>query len=136
MEALSGLSAEQAAARPVPRAHSMYELAHHIAAWMGEAHSRLTGSPAKDPAEGDFPPKDTMVDEARWRSVLDRLAKVQADLLAAASAFEPSRLDDRLEPSLPGASGRVTAYVLLQGIAQHNAYHAGQIMLLRRALGV
>jgi hypothetical protein len=29
----------------------------------------------------------------------------------------------------------MTYYILLHGLVQHNAYHAGQIMLLRRAIG-
>jgi hypothetical protein len=42
--------------------------------------------------------------------------------------------DERLDaPILPGFSSR---YVSLHGAVQHNLYHAGQIALLRRALGM
>ena len=32
-EALAGITADQAAARPVGNAHSIWELTHHIGAW-------------------------------------------------------------------------------------------------------
>ena len=135
MDALRGITADQARLRPVPNAHSIYELTHHMAAWIGEARSRLLGSRAKEPSEGDFPRKTATVDEASWRAVRDRLAAAHTALLDDLSRFDAGRLDERLDPSLPDAGGRVTSYILLQGVAQHNAYHAGQILVLRRAMG-
>ena len=134
LESLRGISAAQAAARPMPNTHSIYELTHHIGAWIGEVRSRLLGNRPGEPPEGDYPAADTSVDEAAWNAVLNRLATHHTDLLATLSAFDPARLDEAVDPTVP-PERRQTFYVLLHGLVQHNAYHAGQIMLLRRGMG-
>jgi uncharacterized damage-inducible protein DinB len=134
LDAIRGVTAMQAGARPVPNAHSIYELTHHIAAWMGETTSRLQGKPPDNPADGDFPPR-TAVDEAAWADVRARLERRQAELLEAIARFEPGRLDEAVDPrNRKDTSGPVSYRALLSGLAQHSAYHAGQIMVLRKAL--
>ena len=54
-ENLKGLTPELAAARPVPEAHSIWELVLHITAWAGEVTRRLAGAEPAMPAEGDWP---------------------------------------------------------------------------------
>src|SRR5688500_12594885 len=93
LEALQDVTARQAAARPVPEAHSIYELTHHIAAWIGETTSRLQGNPPGSPADGDFPPRATVVDDAGWSDARARLERRQAELLETVSVFDASRLD-------------------------------------------
>jgi len=136
LEAIEGLNAEQAGTRAAANAHSIYEIAHHIAAWIGEVRSRLLGQPSGDPADGDWPPGDRQVDEGEWLRVRDRLSTRHRELQATLASFEASRLGQRVDPSREGPSGLVTFYALLHGLVQHNAYHAGQIVLLRRAMGV
>jgi uncharacterized damage-inducible protein DinB len=133
MHALRDVTVQQAAARPLPNVHSIYELTHHIGAWMGEVRSRLEGNAPGDPADGDFPPADAVLTESTWRATLDRLAHRQAELVDAMAAFDERRLDDPVDPSWKKESGRaVTFYAMLHGVVQHNAYHAGQIMILRK----
>ena len=135
LEALNGVTASQAAARPVPGAHSIFDLTHHIAAWMGEATSRVEGSTPGSPADGDFPPPGAQVDEAAWSDVRARLERRQSELMDALSSFDPARLDDPVDPkNRRDAEGPVSFRALLSGVAQHNAYHAGQVMLLRKAM--
>lgn len=135
LDALQNVSTGQAAARPVPDAHSIYELTHHIAAWIGETTSRLQGNPPGNPADGDFPPRSTTVDDAAWADVRARLERRQAELLEAVSGFDAFRLDDVVNPRAPkDADGPATFRALLSGLAQHSAYHAGQIVLLKKAL--
>ncbi|PYS87293.1 MAG: DinB family protein, partial [Acidobacteria bacterium] len=45
-EVLAGITAEQAHARPLPNAHSIWELVHHIAVWENVGRRRLTGDRA------------------------------------------------------------------------------------------
>lgn len=134
-DALSGVSAAQAAARPLAGGHTIYELTHHVAAWMDEVHHRLLGHPPGSPADGDFPPPDARVDDAAWQAVRERLGARHEAVMAAVAGFDPARLDTLVDPSSrgqPGTGG--TFYALLHGLVQHNAYHAGQILLLRRGL--
>lgn len=135
LDAIRDVSAEQAAARPVAGAHSIYELTHHIAAWIGETASRLQGNAPGMPADGDFPPQAALVDAAAWADVCARLDRRQAELLEAVAGFDAGRLDEAVNPGNKGdVSGPVSYRALLSGLAQHSAYHAGQIVLLRKAL--
>lgn len=135
LEAISGVTAAQAASRPVPGAHTIYELTHHIAAWIGEATSRLQGNAPGVPADGDFPDRSTTVDDTTWSDACARLERRQAELLEAVAAFDAGRLDEPVKPANRNTDGPVTFRALLSGIAQHSAYHAGQIVILRKALG-
>jgi uncharacterized damage-inducible protein DinB len=133
LEALQDVTTGHAAARPLPEAHSIYELTHHIAAWIGETTSRLQGNPPGSPADGDFPPRSTIVDDAAWADVRARLERRQAELLATVAEFDASRLDDAVNPkNRKDTGGPVTFRALLSGLAQHSAYHAGQIVLLKK----
>jgi uncharacterized damage-inducible protein DinB len=134
LEALQDVTTAQAAARPVPDAHSIFELTHHIAAWIGETTSRLLGNPPGNPADGDFPPRSTTVDDAAWADVRARLERRQAELLATVSEFDAARLDDAVNPKArKDPDGPTTFRALLSGLAQHSAYHAGQIVLLKKS---
>jgi uncharacterized damage-inducible protein DinB len=133
LEAIRDVTAAQAAARPIPEGHSIYELTHHIAAWIGEGASRLQGNPPGMPSDGDFPARSATVDESSWSEVCARLERRQAELLEAVAGFDPARLDDVVNPKhKKNADGPVTFRALLSGIAQHSAYHAGQIVLLKK----
>jgi uncharacterized damage-inducible protein DinB len=135
LEAIRDVTADQAGARPIPGAHTIYELTHHIGAWIGETTSRLQGNPPGSPADGDFPPRTLTVDAEAWVEVCTRLERRQAELLEAATAFDAGRLDEPVNPnSRKSGDGSGTFRALLSGIAQHSAYHAGQIMVLRKAL--
>jgi uncharacterized damage-inducible protein DinB len=134
LDALDGVTAQQAAQRPLADAHSIYELTHHIAAWMGEVTSRVQGNKPGMPADGDFPPPGLKVDDDAWTEVRSRLERRQAELLEALSAFEEARLDEPVDPKNRGKDGPVSYGALLSGLAQHSAYHAGQIVVLKKEL--
>ena len=136
LEAIRDVTAAQAAARPIPEAHTIYELTHHIGAWIGETTSRLQGNPPGNPSDGDFPSRTMTVDGDAWSEVCARLERRQAELLEAVAAFDAGRLDELVSPKdrKPGDDSG-TFRALLSGIAQHSAYHAGQIMILKKSLG-
>lgn len=129
-ELLGGVTAAEAAARPVAGAHCVWELVLHVEAWERAGLRRLGGDPAKiyDTPE-DWSGVDAADGEA-WRAALARLAATNAELRAAVLELEDARLD---EPILPEMS---SVYVTLHGAVQHTLYHAGQIALLKKALGL
>jgi uncharacterized damage-inducible protein DinB len=134
LEAIRDVSAEQAGARPVADAHTIFELTHHIAAWIGETTSRLQGNAPASPADGDFPPA-MKVDDSAWSDVRALLERRQVELLETVSTFDADRLDEPFDPnSRNDADGPISYRALLSGVAQHSAYHAGQIVLLRKAI--
>lgn len=129
-EAVATVDARQAAARPIPGAHSIWQLVLHIMAWEAEVCRRLDGhAPRTLPPAEDFPsPGDT--GEAAWRDTLASLERGHARLREAISRLADARLDD----PLGDASGELwTVYTTLHGIIQHDLYHAGQISLLKKA---
>ena len=65
---------------------------------------------------------------AAWSAILARLKSQEEALMAVAAGLG----DSHLAESLAGGSSH---YENLHGHVQHNAYHAGQIRLLRKLLG-
>jgi uncharacterized damage-inducible protein DinB len=129
LEILNGVTAAQAAARPIVHAHSIWELVVHIAAWDGAVLRRLGGKAVELTDEENFPPvKDTSA--AAWRTALDEVRRIHTELLSAVSALPDSRLGEMV----PGKQGaHYTFYYMLHGVVQHELYHAGQIALLKKA---
>jgi uncharacterized damage-inducible protein DinB len=128
LEILNGVTAAQASARPITHAHTIWELVLHMTAWDGAVRRRLSGEAVELSDEQNFPPvKDTS--ETAWRKAVDRVRQVHDELVHAVSEFPDARLDDRV----PGKQGaHYTYYYMLHGVAQHEAYHAGQIALLKK----
>jgi len=126
---IGDVSAEDAAARPVAGAHSIWELVHHVTAWAEIARVRLS-SPSKPPDptdEQDWPPVRDPSAEA-WRAAVERLKDAHRELAGEVARCD----DDRLSDWLPGRDH--SASVMLHGIMEHGAYHGGQIAILKRAL--
>jgi uncharacterized damage-inducible protein DinB len=130
---LADVTAERATRRPIADAHSIWEIVLHMTGWKQEVRNRLRGAWAGLPEEGDWPAvADTS--ESAWRAALDRLDRAQRELLDAAAAIDPSRLDESSKDQRDRAAGTgVSLYVLLHGIVQHDVYHSGQIALLNKA---
>jgi uncharacterized damage-inducible protein DinB len=132
---LEGVQAEQASARPIAGAHSIWEIVRHMTAWTGEVARRLAGHPAGEPQEGDWPPPSGQ-DQAAWRDDVTRLFETHKRVIAMLESFDDDQLvAPTLDPRNRETGAGVVHYVLLHGLAQHHAYHGGQIALLKRALG-
>ncbi|MGH9845345.1 MAG: DinB family protein [Blastocatellia bacterium] len=123
---LSGVTAPQAAARPLANAHSVWELALHIAAWEGVFIRRLAGQPLEEPEEGDFPPVTDASEEA-WQRTLTKLDETHRSLVESIAALTEERLRETV------AGEDYTVEYLLRGIVRHHVYHAGQIALLKKS---
>jgi uncharacterized damage-inducible protein DinB len=129
---LDGVTSEVAAAHPIRSVHSVWEIVLHMTAWKNEVRRRLAGAPAGTPEEGDWPEVPSPTPEA-WKAALDRLERAHAALLAAVRQVpEAKLLEPTNDPRDPETGSGVSYYVLLHGIVQHDAYHAGQIALVRK----
>jgi uncharacterized damage-inducible protein DinB len=132
---LGGISADQAASRPVAGAHGVWELVLHMTAWTREVRRRLRDGVARDPEDGDWPAVPEPTAEA-WSAAVEALGRAHEDVLAAAAELPEAKLDETIGEARDRPLGSGVSYaVLLHGLAQHHAYHGGQIALLRRALG-
>jgi uncharacterized damage-inducible protein DinB len=124
-EAVAGLDAATARRRPLAAAHSIVELVGHLAFWIETASRRIEGSGEGSVGEGeDWPPLDESDDG--WRRLVARLDAAHRHLHAKVLALDDAALDGPVAGCDPTVRG------LLLGILQHNAYHGGQIVLLRK----
>jgi len=133
MTLLNGVTAEQAAAHPIAGAHSIWELVQHIRAWEGACLRRLNGDPAQLPDQEDWVALNDFSD-ASWEKTKQELRDTHERLLQAIGGVEEWRLDQPIidHAEIPFSS----VYVTLHGGVQHDLYHAGQIAILKKALGL
>jgi uncharacterized damage-inducible protein DinB len=129
MEALEGVDAKMAAAHPIANAHSIWELTLHTAVWKDVGRWRIEGL-EKQPTDDENFETITDTSEAAWQKSLERLKDSHARLVAAVESLN----DEKLEAQIP-VGGGLTHFGRLNGIIHHDLYHAGQIVLLKRALG-
>ena len=129
LELLDGVTAEQAAERPIAGAHTIWELVLHLAGTYRLVLRRLEGDAAPLTPDEDWPgvPVPT---EVGWRAAVADLRTLNGEARRAVAGFDPSRLDHPLVVEPP-----YTAWVQFVGLTQHDLYHAGQIALLKRAIG-
>ncbi len=126
-EVLEGVTAEKAAARPVPGAHSIWELVLHIAVWEDAVRRWVSGDTADVPDEKNWPKlKDTSA--SAWKKALEDLEKGHMQLRQTISRLSDGELDKVLKHPKP------TVYDLLHGAIQHDLYHAGQIAVLKKGV--
>jgi len=126
MSILDGITAQQAAARPLHGAHSIWEIVLHIAAWERACRRRLAGDRAQLSGAEDWP-KVAGTNEQAWGQAKEGLGQAHEELCKAVSETDEAQLD---QPILEGMS---SVYVTLHGVIQHSLYHAGQIALLKKA---
>ena len=143
---LRRVTAAQAAWRPSPHRHNIWEIAVHAAYWKYAVARRFTGG-----ARGSFatfglrsghpersrgtlkgsnwfrrPDSDGAPRDAAWKADIDLLDDMHDTLRGV--VLRLSAQDLARTP--PGK--KVNNFAILSGIAAHDLYHAGQIQLLKR----
>ncbi|UOQ53300.1 DinB family protein [Hymenobacter cellulosivorans] len=135
---LHHLTASQAAAHPIAQAHSIWEIVLHLTAWIRTVQQRVeTRRVTPLTHDQDWPAQPSALNEELWENSLHHLRTAHQQLLGTVAVLTDADLNAAVgeEPGVePGTAHSV--YVLLHGVAQHNLYHAGQIALLRKALGL
>jgi uncharacterized damage-inducible protein DinB len=126
VDLVTDVTAEQAANRAIPAAHTIWELVLHMTAWTEIARERLVGSAKADPTpDEDWPPvRDTSAEA--WRAAVERLKEAHRELAADVAKLGDSDLIGRV----PGKDHSVL--VMFHGIIEHDAYHGGQIAILKK----
>ena len=126
-ELLASVSSDQAAARPIPGAHSIWEIVLHVTAWAEIALARLHGQRTGDPApDEDWPPVPGSEAAASWQTALERLRESYRALATDTRRLEPSAFDEKV------AGADYTVSNLLHGVIEHGTYHGGQIAILKK----
>jgi uncharacterized damage-inducible protein DinB len=126
-ELLDEVTPAQAAAHPIPNAHSIWELANHIITWESIVLRRLSGERTGEvDEEVNFPPVKE-VSETAWQATRARLQQSEKAVLSKIGTLRPYQLDDTVPRKF------WTIYFELHGLVQHSLYHCGQIALLIKA---
>lgn len=126
LEILETTTAQQAQSRPFMSAHTIWETALHITAWLRACRRRLEGDPAQLTESEDWPAVTNTDDEA-WQNVSAEVKQALDELRSAVSLLDDSQLE---RPIIDGMS---SVYVTLHGVIQHSLYHAGQMAILKKS---
>ena len=128
MQILNAINAEQASARPMDSAHTIWEILNHMIAWSEYTERVLEGGDATMlDGEEDWPPVRVSGDDD-WKAAVDRFRTSADRVIAIVSSWTEAQLGATIE-------GReITFKVLVNGIAHHNTYHSGQIGVLLAGL--
>lgn len=123
---LNGITAEQAAQKPLGKAHSIWELVYHMTTWKRVVTERIQGNLPDVSDEMDWP-RVTETGESAWQQAIESLRTAHKNLYNAVAKLDEARLSDK-----PGPESN-SYYVQIHGIIQHDLYHAGQIAILKKS---
>ena len=125
---IRGLRARDAAWKPAPERHSIWELVLHIAYWKYAVWRRLTGSRL-----GGFPRDGsnwllapTPRSDKAWKADIALLTEQHDQLRDAVRNLSPTQINRKV------ARSKWTYGELVRGVALHDLYHTGQIQLIKR----
>jgi hypothetical protein len=125
---IRGLDVDEAAWRPSPRRHNIWEIVIHAAYWKYAVRRRLLKE-----KRGSFVIKGSNwfrrpIESSRNAWAMDRelLTTEHQKLRQVVASLNPRSLH-----SIP-PGGRFTVEQLIRGVSSHDLYHAGQIQLLKR----
>jgi hypothetical protein len=126
-ELMADVTAEQAQARSVASAHSIWELVSHIEVWTRAATEAAQDVPMpKIVGTAEDWPHATSCSSQAWNQTVGRMLETGESLARAIGQFG----DGRLAETVPGR--QYDFYYLFHGVIQHSLYHAGQIALLKK----
>jgi uncharacterized damage-inducible protein DinB len=126
---LRAMTAREAAWRPGPGRHNVWEIALHAAYWKYAVRRLLTGEKRGSfPFAGSnwFPRPLGKPSQEAFQADLAVLREQHRLLVRAVSRVRPGDLEKK------PAGSQYTRARLIQGAAAHDLYHAGQIQLLKR----
>lgn len=118
---------EQDAAKKVGNLNSIWSIVNHMIGWRETLLKRISNLDVPSPEDNFFNPISDFSPLA-WKETFARLQSSQDALLFYLSGKNPG-MDEH-----PNA-GSYSRFELLQGILQHDVYHLGQIVLIRKLLG-
>jgi uncharacterized damage-inducible protein DinB len=115
--------------QPVDGMHSVYQQVHHIIAWKQTVLNRLSDKEVvqiKIDSEQDWPTNPKQINQAQWNAVLKKLDDTHNKFVAFLKSKDDSFLDTPYR--------RTTFEFLVNGIIEHDIYHAGQLGLAAAAV--
>lgn len=132
-EVLSDVTVAEAAYRPSPDSHTLWEIVLHMRSWTEEVLRRAQGAVPDEPVAGDWPDMPTPQNEATWRATLASLDVAHAALLQFVQDMSDAQRATRVA-ARPGEmpDSAITQRAMIRSLAEHDVYHTGQLALLKR----
>jgi uncharacterized damage-inducible protein DinB len=130
-DAVNGVSGEDAALRAVPGAHTIWEIVLHMTVWATEVERRLRERARPLDAAEDWP-APVSFEEGGWGEAKSALIDAHRRLRQTIREFPAGRLPEAVPGKVEESAN--SFYIMLHGLAQHDAYHAGQIAMLKKAI--
>jgi len=129
-KAIAGLAADMRVHKPPKAAHTIWQLVEHmrIAQWDILEFSRNPQHVSPEWPSGYWPPLGSTPDEKAWEASVESF---RSDLHAMEKVVADPSTD--LFAKIPHGDGQTILREALL-VADHNAYHLGQIVQLRRLL--
>jgi uncharacterized damage-inducible protein DinB len=127
---LNGLTAEQAAWKPNGTENSIWETLEHLTFYNYAYTERFKGIDYKYPTDNNDETFVSGSSDEEWQAAVERLDAVMKEwreLIAAAS-------EEKFETPV-SETNQASWATLISNVNAHNAYHAGQILLIRKLQG-
>lgn len=128
--AVWGLTAAQAAWKPSPRRHSIWQIVRHLLHWKRSVLQSLSGNPPdfEELTRADWP--EVTGDQAAWEADVRALHEIYIEFQRRLDALGEEGVQQKL-PSYRQSRQPVPVALRLLHMFTHDIYHAGQIQYLR-----
>jgi len=129
-QTLENISAEEAATHLTLESHSIWDYVLHIINWREFTIRNLLDDKPYLVELNSNKDWTTITDfsPAAWKAVLELYKKSTDELSEAIQTIDDSKLEEIV------SGHKYTFYTLLHGVIQHDIYHSGQIVLLKKML--
>lgn len=132
--AVRGLTAAEAAWKPSPERHSIWQIVRHLTLWKRGVLAAWNGDPpdGRELAAADW--RDVSGEDAAWDRDRRELLQVSEEFLTRAQTADDAALSKQIT-WYRGGPAQPLAMRLIR-TTTHDIYHAGQIMYLRALQGI
>lgn len=123
-QAIQSINAEQASKQKGKGHNSIWQLVNHLIYWRKTVIIRLQGVLGNPPMVDFYQPAKPIT--AEWEKTVQHFEEINQTLINTIRAFDENKLDQ------PSPMKGQTYYQLLMGCLQHDGYHMGQIILIKK----
>lgn len=123
-DALSSVDAATASYKRTENGNAIWQLVNHLIYWRKTVMIRLNGKNERPEMTDFYFPENRT--EVLWQETVTEFEKVSDTFIQTLKAFDENKLDQA------SPKKEQTYYQLLMGCLQHDAYHMGQIVLLKK----
>lgn len=128
---LKDVTAEEASTKPATGGACIWELVLHMRAWEREALNGFRGGRVRMQEmtrEDDWPPLKDSSDVA-WDALKAEINRAHTEMRDLVKKMPAEQLDDKVDSDMG-----YPLYALIHGMVAHEAYHGGQIGLIKSSL--